>query len=477
MLLVATLLGPVALRNALTLEVEDVRLDRALVLTRAFMRHADMCAASLTAIAVRPSVDATDRGVDIEAAAALAHTFAIRGINIAVLADPADRTVVVVATDGMLRNALAQLADVPRRAIDQRTEVHTHAGRRRLRNARVGDYTVFGPSAEALAVVTGRAITVIDTLAWMRFRQDPALDLEIAERSHHHEALEERLFAVAEEQAFTEVDVIEDRRLEKLIASAERLAKLHPLTGCNGDHTGDAGHLWALALRLEAILPTRVDAAHALTEMLQALDELVGRREAALTIGLSLATRLLVALVHRTPFAGACDVHALLDAELAAAAGAHAALPWGLFAVAFVLNPNAGAGGLACVDVVPPISAADRFEDARAIASGGPRNAPFGVRLALIADEAIIRRAAVHRFGAAAAMLDVALAADGFFDGICRAIRAADKPFERGSAITAGFTASGNRHDDGAEHHTSYPKSFHRFSPGTGGPRAVYTQL
>ena len=172
MLLVATLLGPVALRNALTLEVEDVRLDRALVLTRAFMRHSNVCTASLAGIAIRPSVGTADRGVVLGAAAAFAHAQLVRGASeAAVLTDPAHGTIEVALTEGILRNALAQLADVPRRAIDQRTEVHTHAGRRRLRNARVGDDTVFGPSTEALAVVTGRAITVIDTLAWMRKRR------------------------------------------------------------------------------------------------------------------------------------------------------------------------------------------------------------------------------------------------------------------------------------------------------------------
>jgi hypothetical protein len=60
-LLIATLFGSVALRHALTLEVADVRLDRAVVSALTLVRHTDMGTASLAAIAVGSSIDTADR--------------------------------------------------------------------------------------------------------------------------------------------------------------------------------------------------------------------------------------------------------------------------------------------------------------------------------------------------------------------------------------------------------------------------------
>jgi hypothetical protein len=101
-----------------------------------------------------------------------------------------------------------------------------------------------------------------------------------------------------------------------------------------------------------------------LREVLQAFDELVGRCEAALTVLLSLARSLLVALIHRTPLACARDVHALVNAKVITASRAHAAFPGRFFAVAFVPNPDARACGLASVDVVAAIAATHRFKHA-----------------------------------------------------------------------------------------------------------------
>ena len=83
----------------------------------------------------------------------------------------------------------------------------------------------------------------------------------------------------------------------------------------------------------------------------------------------------------------------------------------------------------------------------------------------------------MHRRIAATAMLDLALAADGVFHRIRRAVFAADEPFERGSAVAAGFTTASNRQNDAADHHTSQPKSIHCFSPVTREPRRFYKQL
>ena len=285
-----------------------------------------------------------------------------------------------VRFDRAVANALAQLADVSRSAVDERAQVQAHTGRRGLRDARVDD-AIIRPSSEALTVVPGRAIAVVQALAWMCFRKDSALNLEVAKRRHHDEALEPRSLSVTDEQALTEVNVVEDRRVEQLEARTERLAEPHHLMRGNREDTDDARNLGTLAFRFEAILPARVDAAHAFAEMLQAFDELVRRREAALSVRLPLAAGLLVALVDRTPFASARDVHTLFDAELTTAARSHAAFSGWLFAVPFMLDANAGAGSLASVDVVASVATADWLEDAWAIAASRSRDAPVGVRL------------------------------------------------------------------------------------------------
>jgi formate-dependent nitrite reductase membrane component NrfD len=168
---------------------------------------------------------------------------------------------------------------------------------------------------------------------------------------------------------------------------------MHHLMGLHGDDADDARHLGALTLRLEAVLPTRIDAAHAVTESLETLDELVGRGEAALAVLLALTTGLLIALVHGAPLAGARDVHALFDAELTATASADTTLARRLFAISLVPDAYAGTGGLARIDVVTRVAAAYRLEDAGAIAARGTGNAPTAIRVgrhALVTHEAIL---------------------------------------------------------------------------------------
>jgi hypothetical protein len=119
----------------------------------------------------------------------------------------------------------------------------------------------------------------------------------------------------------------------------------------------------------------------ALAGVLQALDELVRRREPALSVLLSLAGGLLVTLVHGTPFARTCDVHPPFDTEVIAAPGANTAFPGRLFAVPLIPNADTGTGSLARVDVVAAITATHRLENARAIAASGAGNAPVGIRV------------------------------------------------------------------------------------------------
>jgi hypothetical protein len=258
----------------------------------------------------------------------------------------------------------------------------------------------------------------------------------------------------------------------------------------DSDDSDDARHLRALTFRLEAVLPPWVHTAHAFAKVLQAFDELVGRREAALTVLLSLARSPLVALIHGTPLACARYIHPLFNAKVITASRAHAAFPGRFFAVAFVRNPHAGACGLASVDVVAAIAATHRFEHAWAIATSRAWDAPVGVRNrrkagrirslvsaldcgprcrhARVANKAIVGGPAVHWFVAPSAVLDVVLAPSGVLDGIRVAVFATDEPLRRGSSVGAGFTAASNRHTDGAKDHTSQPKSIHHFSPRTG---------
>jgi hypothetical protein len=159
MLLVATLLGAVALRHAFTSEVPNVRLDGAVVLALALVRHANVGATGFAFVAIGLPIDAAHRGVDLGATAALTYAFVQRASQDAFLADPAHRTIEVTVADAVLRDALAGLADVPRSTIDQRAQIHAHPGRRWLGDTRV--YSIDGPAVERLTIMSGRAIAVV----------------------------------------------------------------------------------------------------------------------------------------------------------------------------------------------------------------------------------------------------------------------------------------------------------------------------
>jgi hypothetical protein len=228
-----------------------------------------------------------------------------------------------------------------------------------------------------------------------------------------------------------------------------------------------------------AVMPrraVRIVVAHAFTEVFQTFDELVRRREAALSVLLSLTRRPLVALIHWAPLASARDVHALFDAEMVAAPGSHTAFTGRLLAVALVANTHPGAGGFAGVGVVSAVTAANRLKHPRAIAARRAGNAPIRVRVrreagrvrALVSDEAVVGRPTVHRLFAATAVLDVMLAAGSIFDRIGLAVLAAKESLDRTRGVATGPTTSGNRHGDGTDEHTSEPKSIHRNSPRTG---------
>jgi hypothetical protein len=137
MLLVTALLGAVALGHALPLEVANMRFDRAIVFAFALVGHPDVGAASLAGIAVGPSVDTAHRCVDLGATTPFTHAFVLRASEDALLADPADRAIVIATAEGVLRDALTGLANVARSAIDERAQVHAHAWQGRLGRARV----------------------------------------------------------------------------------------------------------------------------------------------------------------------------------------------------------------------------------------------------------------------------------------------------------------------------------------------------
>jgi hypothetical protein len=132
-------------------------------------------------------------------------------------------------------------------------------------------------------------------------------------------------------------------------------------------------------------------------------------------------------------------------------------------------NANTGTGSLAGVDVVAVIAAADRLEHAGTVATGGTRNTPVrGRRPAVIADETIVGRLAMHRLVAAAAVRDFMLAVGGVLDGIGVAVFPADEAFVRRGVGIAVLTATGHHHTDGANDYKCQPISLHRFSPRRG---------
>jgi hypothetical protein len=208
-------------------------------------------------------------------------------------------------------------------------------------------------------------------------RQDAAGELERTEGRHGGKTPKQRPYTITQEQTFALVDIAKDRWLEQLEARLKPLPEHDHLKWLDADHPDDAGHLRAFALRFKAFLPERVDAARAFAKSLEAFDELVRRCEAALTVWLSLAGGLLIALVYRTPLAGAGDVHAFLDAELIAATCTHAPCARWLLAISRVANANPCARSFAIVDVVATITAAHRLEHPRATAVRHAWDAPM----------------------------------------------------------------------------------------------------
>jgi hypothetical protein len=214
-----------------------------------------------------------------------------------------------------------------------------------------------------------------------------------------------------------------------------------------------------------------------LHEVLQTLHELVRRSEPALSVLLPFASRLLVALVHGTPLAGACDINALFDAKVITAPCAYTAFAGWFFAVTLMTNPYAGARGLTGVDVISAVTSANWLEGARAIAASRARNAPVCVWVrgeagrigalvsaftrsprgwhARVANEAIVGRLTMHRLFATAAVLDVMLAEGSVLDRIGLTVLAANEPLDLTSTITAGLTTAGNRRSNGADDYTS----------------------
>jgi hypothetical protein len=199
--------------------------------------------------------------------------------------------------------------------------------------------------------------------------------------------------AITEEEALSFVQIAKDGRFEQPQACTKPFAELHQLMRLHGDDADDARHLRTLAFGFESILPTRIDATHALAEAFETIDQPVRWSKSALTVLLSFTGGLLVTFVYGAPLAGARNVQALFNTKLIATAGADTALSRRLLAVSLVLNSDAGTGGLACIDVVSRVATTNRLEDAGAIAARGAGNTPVAVcvsRHALIAYEAIL---------------------------------------------------------------------------------------
>jgi len=315
---------------------------------------------------------------DLARVAVLLVTAVLRAVT---LRDALSVEVADVGFDRAVGFALAGLTDIARATIDERAQVRANTGRRpgRVRNHSVGRPGLGPRLRRPLAVVTGRAVAIIETLAWMRFRQDSAEDLQVSKRSRRRKALEAGLFAVTSKESVTPVGIAEHRRIEQPEARGEPLPEAHHLVRLYVDDADDARHLRTLTLRLKAVLPTRIDVAHALTEALETFDELVCRRETALSVLLSLTGRLLVALVNWTPLARARNVHSFIHAQLTAASCSNTGVSGRLFAVPLMSNANPSAGSFAGIDVVATITTANRLEHAGAVATGGTGNAPVQI--------------------------------------------------------------------------------------------------
>jgi hypothetical protein len=283
-----------------------------------------------------------------------------------------------------------------------------------------------------------RAFVVVETLIGLWFRENPTFKFEWTERCHVGNTAKSCLLAIACEYALALVLAAQDWRFQKLEARRKRLPEPQHLVGVNSDDANDAGDLRALALCLEAIIPTRIDAALILPVSLEALDELVGRSETTLAVLLPLAGRLLIAFVDWPPFAGARDVDALFHAQLVATSSAHATFTRRLFAVSEAAHADPCTCGFAFVDVVSAIAPTNWLEDAGAVAARGSRDAPRrrAVGTAVVSDEAILRRVAAHGLFAAASMGDLAISGVSLLERIRLSVGPTDEPLG-GSGIAA----------------------------------------
>jgi hypothetical protein len=189
-----------------------VRVDGTVIPALALVRDPNVRASSLALVAVGATIDPAHRVVVLGTTTPLTHPIVLRACKNSFLTDPAHRAVVVVVTEPMLRNAFPGFAYVPRGAVDQRAQIHAHSWR--LRRQNVGVRMVGRPDVVALTVVAGGAVAVVVALPGVRLSQDSAGELEIAERRHHRESLEQRLLTVTEEKPFALIRVAEHRWLQ-----------------------------------------------------------------------------------------------------------------------------------------------------------------------------------------------------------------------------------------------------------------------
>jgi hypothetical protein len=169
-----------------------------------------------------------------------------------------------------------------------------------------------------LAAQAGRTLAVVQALVRGDLSEDLAVELQCPERSIGGNALEPRLLAGAAQDSLAWVDETrQDVRLDQLELGPKRFAESqHVVEGSDFDDSDDAGRLRALALGAKAFVPSRVDPTHTFAVELETFDELVCRRETALTVFLSFAYGLLVALINGTPLAGAREFHALFHTQM-----------------------------------------------------------------------------------------------------------------------------------------------------------------
>lgn len=136
------------------------------------------------------------------------------------------------------------------------------------------------------------------------------------------------------------------------------------------------------------------------------------------------------------------------------------------FAVSFVLNRHTRASRFAGVDVISTIVTAYRLEYAGAVAPSGPRNAPgcLAAGYALVSNEAVVWRVAMHRLVATTAMANLPRVPVGLLDRVCRTVGATNVPLGRTRLPVARFATANAPSTKSKYGGPKHPKSTHHYN-------------